>query len=170
MAIEIERKFLVRDDSWRPASQRAARIEQGYFCRTPLLRARIRIFGDKGYITLKSEPGTLRRYEFEYEIPKSEAIEIITRFSIEPIIVKTRHEVPYEGAVWHVDVFEGANTGLVVAEVELEHEVQKIVMPPWAGEEVTGDRRYGNSHLARYPFVMWKELERIAPHAAVLPR
>ena len=170
MAIEIERKFLVRDDSWRQDSQRSARIEQGYFCRTPLMRARIRIFGDKGYITLKSEPGTLRRYEFEYEIPKSEAIEIITRFSIEPIIAKTRHEVPYEGAVWHVDVFEGANTGLVVAEVELEHEAQKIVMPPWAGEEVTGDRRYGNSHLARYPFVMWKELERIAPHAAVLPR
>ena len=88
MAIEIERKFLVCDDSWRQGSQRSARIEQGYFCRTPLLRARIRIFGDKGYITLKSEPGTLTRYEFEYEIPKSEAIEIITRFSIEPIIAK----------------------------------------------------------------------------------
>jgi adenylate cyclase len=170
MAIEIERKFLVRNDSWRQGSQRSARIEQGYFCRTPLLRARIRIFGDKGYITLKSEPGTLTRYEFEYEIPKNEAIEIITRFSIEPIIAKTRHEVPYEGAVWHVDVFEGANTGLVVAEVELEYEAQKIVMPPWAGEEVTGNRRYGNSHLARYPFLTWREVERIAQHAAVLPR
>ena len=95
MAIEIERKFLVRNDSWRQGAQRSACIEQGYFCRTPFLRARIRIFGDKGYITLKSEPGTLTRYEFEYEIPKSEAIEIITRFSIEPIIAKTRHEVPY---------------------------------------------------------------------------
>ena len=120
MAIEIERKFLVRDDSWRPGSTRSARIEQGYFSRTPLLRARIRIFGDKAYITLKSEPGTLTRYEFEYEIPKNEAIEIITRFSIEPIVVKTRHEVPYEGLVWHVDVFEGPNTGLVLAEVELQ--------------------------------------------------
>src|SRR6185437_10157042 len=90
MAIEIERKFLVRNDSWRQGAQRSARIEQGYFCRTPLLRARIRIFGDKDCITLKSEPGTLTRYEFEYEIPKSEAIEIITRFSIEPIIAKTR--------------------------------------------------------------------------------
>ena len=170
MAIEIERKFLVRDDSWRQSSQRSARIEQGYFCRTPLLRARIRIFGDKGYITLKSEPGTLTRYEFEYEIPKNEAIEIIARFSIEPIIAKTRHEVSYEGVVWHVDEFEGANTGLVVAEVELQYEDQKIVMPPWVGGEVTGDRRYGNSHLARYPFVMWRELERVAQHAAVLPR
>ena len=162
MAIEIERKFLVRDASWRQGSQRSVRIEQGYFCRTPLLRARIRIFGDKGYITLKSEPGTLTRYEFEYEIPKAEAIEIITRFSIEPIIAKTRHEVPYEGAVWHVDVFEGANTGLVVAEVELEHEEQKIAMPPWAGVEVTYDRRYGNSHLARYPFVTWEDVQRVA--------
>ena len=135
MAIEIERKFLVRDDSLRQASQRSAPIRQGYFCRTPLLRARIRIFGDKGYITLKSEPGTLTRYEFEYEIPKSEAMEIITRLIIEPIIAKTRHEVPYEGMLWFVDVFEGANSGLVVAEVELEYEAQNIVMPPWAGEE-----------------------------------
>ena len=163
MAIEIERKFLVRDDSWRQASQRSAPIRQGYFCRTPLLRARIRIFGDKGYITLKSEPGTLTRYEFEYEIPKSEAMEIITRFSIEPIIAKTRHEVPYEGMLWFVDVFEGANSGLVVAEVELEYEAQNIVMPLWAGEEVTRDRRFGNSHLARYPFVTWRDVERIAP-------
>jgi adenylate cyclase len=84
MAIEIERKFLVRDGSWRPGSQRAARIEQGYFCRTPLLRARIRILGDKGYITLKSEPGTVTRYEFEYEIPKSDAIEITLQQSHKP--------------------------------------------------------------------------------------
>ena len=78
--------------------------------------------------------------------------------------------MPYEGVVWHVDEFEGANTGLVVAEVELQFETQKIVMPPWAGEEVTGDRRYGNSHLARYPFVMWREQERIGQNAIVLPR
>jgi adenylate cyclase len=124
---------------------------------------RIRIFGDEGYITLKSEPGTLTRYEFEYEIPKSDATEIIARFSIEPIIAKTRHEVPHEGMLWFVDVFEGANRGLVVAEVELEYEAQNIVMPPWAGEEVTGDRRFGNSNLARYPFVTWRDVERIAP-------
>src|SRR5262249_8116681 len=170
MTIEIERKFLVRDDSWRRDSQRSARIEQGYFCRTPLLRARIRIFGDNGYITLKSEPGKLTRYEFEYEIPKSEAIEIITRFSIEPIITKIRHEVLYEGTLWHVDVFEGANAGLVVAELELEHEAEVIVMPPWAGEEVTYDHRFGNSHLARFPFVTWKDVQRVAQQGAVLPR
>ena len=116
MAIEIERKFLVRDDPWRQASQRSAPIRQGYFCRTPLLRARIRIFGDKGYITLKSEPGTLTRYEFEYEIPKSEAMEIITRFSIEPIIAKTRYEVPYEGMLWFVDRIRGRSLSVAANE------------------------------------------------------
>jgi adenylate cyclase len=160
MAIEIERKFLVRDDSWQQGTRRSVFIEQGYFCRTPLMRARIRISGDKGYVTLKSEPGKLTRYEFEYEIPKKEALEIITRFSIEPIITKTRHEVPYADRLWAVDVFEGANSGLVVAEVELESETQNIVKPSWVGEEVTFDHRYGNSHLARYPFVTWREEER----------
>ena len=162
MAIEIERKFLVRDDSWRQGSLRSARIEQGYFCRTPLMRARIRIFGEKGYITLKSEPGTLTRYEFEYKIPKSEAIEIITRFSIEPIIAKIRHEVPYKGMLWHVDVFEGANNGLVVTELELERETQSFEKPPWVGKEVTLDRCFGNSYLARHPFVTWSETQRSA--------
>src|SRR5437867_3017483 len=115
MAIEIERKFLVRDNSWRTSSTGSARIRQGYFARTPLLRARIRIYGERGYITQKSEPGVLDRQEYEYEIPKAEAIEMIKQFSIEPIIIKTRYDVPFEGVVWPVDVFEGANTGLVLA-------------------------------------------------------
>ena len=166
MALEIERKFLLCDESWRGGVQRSVPIRQGYFCRTPLLRARIRIFGDKGYVTFKSEPGTLKRYHFEYEIPKDEALEIITRFNIEPIIAKTRHEVPYEGVLWVVDVFEGANTGLVVAEVELEHEAQNLIMPPWAGDEVTGDRRFGNSNLARYPFITWTA-DGTTPHAVI---
>src|SRR5262249_15681511 len=170
MAIEIERKFIVNDDSWRQGSRACDRIEQGYFCRTPLMRARIRIYGEKGFVTFKSQPGMMTRYEFEYEIPKADAIEIIARFSIDAMIAKTRHEVPYEGALWHVDVFEGANAGLVVAEIELEHEAEVIVMPPWAGEEVTCDHRFGNSHLARFPFVTWKDVQRIAQQGAVLPR
>jgi adenylate cyclase len=157
MAIEIERKFLVRDNSWRTSSTGSARIRQGYFARTPLLRARIRIYGEKGYITLKSEPGVLVRHEYEYEIPKAEAIEMIKQFSIEPIIIKTRYDVPFEGVVWAVDVFEGANTGLVLAEAELKSANQSLALPPWAGDEVTNDRRYGNSNLARYPFITWDE-------------
>jgi adenylate cyclase len=122
--------------------------------------------GTRAISRSRVKPGTLRRHSFEYEIPKDEALEIITRFNIEPIIAKTRHEVPYEGVLWVVDVFEGANTGLIVAEVELEHEAQHLMMPPWAGEEVTGDRRFGNSNLARYPFVTWTA-DGTTPHAAI---
>ncbi|GLS23733.1 CYTH domain-containing protein [Labrys miyagiensis] len=157
MALEIERKFLVRDESWREHVQASAPIRQGYFCRTPLLRARIRVFGDKGFITLKSEPGVMTRYEFEYEIPKADALEIIKCFSIEPLIAKTRYDVIYNDTLWAVDVFTGANTGLVIAEVELVYEAQKVAIPPWAGLEVTGDRRYGNSNLARFPYTSWSD-------------
>jgi adenylate cyclase len=155
MALEIERKFLIRDDSWLLASTGSARILQGYFARTPLVRARIRIYGDKGFITLKSEGGTLVRHEYEYEIPKADAVEMIEQFSIEPVIVKVRYDVPFEGIIWAVDVFEGANTGLVMAEAELQKREQKLALPQWVGREVTEDRRYGNSNLARHPFVTW---------------
>ncbi|MBS0250330.1 MAG: CYTH domain-containing protein [Proteobacteria bacterium] len=155
MALEIERKFLVRDASWRASATGSERILQGYFARTPLLRARIRIYGDKGYITLKGEPGMLVRHEFEYEIPKADAVEMIKHFSLEPIVTKMRYEVPFSGVVWAVDVFEGANKGLVIAEAELKSVDQKLALPPWAGREVTNDHRYGNSNLARYPFVSW---------------
>jgi adenylate cyclase len=157
MALEIERKFLVTNDSWRGQVQASAVIRQGYFCRTPLLRARLRVLGDKGFITLKSEPGTMTRHEFEYEIPKADAVEIIKRFSIEPLVAKTRFDVLHEGALWAVDVFTGANAGLVLAEIELTHEEQAFAVPAWVGEEVTGDRRYGNSNLARYPFATWQD-------------
>jgi adenylate cyclase len=156
MGVEIERKYLVIDETWRSGVRRSIPIQQGYFCRSPLMRARIRVFGDQGFITLKSEPGTLARLEFEYEIPKAEAVEIIRQFSIEPIIAKTRHEIMYDGIMWVVDVFEGSNAGLVLAEVELEHVEQKVAVPSWAGDEVTEDRRYGNSNLARFPFVTWE--------------
>ncbi len=155
MALEIERKFKIRDETWRQASTGSARIVQGYFARTPLLRARIRIYGNKGFITLKSEPGVLVRHEYEYEIPKADAIEMIKQFSVEPIIAKVRYDVPYDGVVWAVDVFEGANSGLTLAEAELKTVDQQLSLPAWAGEEVTNDRRYGNSNLARYPFVTW---------------
>jgi adenylate cyclase len=155
MALEIERKFLVGDDAWKAAATGSAQILQGYFARTPLLRARIRIYGEKGFVTLKSEGGKLVRHEYEYEIPKAEAVEMIKQFSIEPIITKTRYDVPYDGIVWAVDVFEGANSGLVLAEAELRTPDQALNLPPWAGREVTNDRRYGNSSLARYPFGTW---------------
>jgi adenylate cyclase len=157
MALEIERKFLVLNDDWRATVERATPIRQGYFCRTPLMCARIRVLGDQGFITIKSEHGSLVRHEFEYEIPKPDAIEMINRFCIEPIIAKTRHSVTYHGNLWTIDVFEGANTGLVVAEVELTDAAQSVALPPWAGADVTSDKRYGNANLASNPFTTWND-------------
>ena len=117
---------------------------------------RVRIFGDKGFVTLKSEAGTLVRHEYEYEIPVADAAEIIECFCIEPSIVKQRHMPYHEGMLWTVDVFEEANRGLIMAEVELQHPEQPVTIPPWVGPDVTADPRYSNSNLARSPFVTWK--------------
>jgi adenylate cyclase len=156
MALEIERKFLVCSNEWRCSVRQTVRIRQGYFCRTQLMCGRVRIFGDKGFVTLKSEAGTLVRHEYEYEIPVADAAEIIERFCIEPSIVKQRHMLYHEGMLWTVDVFEEANRGLVMAEVELQHLEQPVTIPPWVGPDVTADPRYSNSNLARSPFVTWK--------------
>jgi len=157
MAIEIERKFVVHDDGWRQFEIGCAPIEQGYFARTPLVKARVRIYGDNGYVTLKSAnaAGSLSRQEFEYKIPKADAEEMLRQFSMESPIRKVRYDVPFEGNIWTVDVFQGANAGLVLAEVELESADQSITLPPWVGDEVTSDPRYENSSLARSPFTTW---------------
>lgn len=157
MALEIERKFVVRDDGWRQLEIGSAPIEQGYFARTPLVSARVRIYGENGYITLKSAGGkdTLSRHEFEYKIPATDAAEMIRQFSIEAPIRKVRYDVPFGGNIWTVDVFEDANAGLVLAEIELESADQAITLPRWVGEEVTNDPRFENSSLARSPFTTW---------------
>jgi len=157
MAIEIERKYLVRDNSWRQSEIGSAPIEQGYFARTPHVKARVRIFGDNAYLTLKSAAGGLSRHEYEYKIPKADAVEMIRQFTIEPPITKVRYDVPFKGMIWTVDVFGGANEGLVLAEVELKSADQSISLPAWVGDEVTDDPRYENSTLARTPFTTWSE-------------
>ena len=155
VGIEIERKYLVLDEPCRGSARSSTRIFQAYFARTPLLRGRIRVIGDKAFIGLKSS-SSLKRHEFEYEIPKRDAWDIIREFNIEPIIMKTRYAITYRDKPWVIDVFEGANEGLVLAEVELRHENEVPELPPWAGKEVTHDHRFGNSSLARYPFASWK--------------
>jgi adenylate cyclase len=159
VGLEIERKFLVLSDAWRAGVERSTPIRQAYVSRSPLLSARIRVFGEQGFVTLKSDPGTLVRQEFEYEIPKSDALDIIAHFALEPPIAKTRHSVPHHGSLWTIDVFEGANMGLVMAEIELENEQQAVSLPAWAGVEVTYDPRYGNSNLACHPFSTWADAE-----------
>lgn len=158
MANEIERKFLVTSDAWRTGA-RNERYRQGYLSRqtrhTVQRTARVRIAGAKGFMTIKGERQGLTRLEFEYEIPLADAEQMLDTLCEQPQIDKTRHFVPHAGLLWEVDEFWGENTGLIVAEVELERADQAIELPNWVGEEVTEDARYYNSNLVRNPFCNW---------------
>jgi CYTH domain-containing protein len=152
MAKEIERKFLVSGE-FRQDSPESYRIMQGYICSDPDRTVRVRVRGDKGFLTIKgrgSEDG-LSRYEWEKEIPVSEAFELMALCG-SGVIDKTRYLVPFGKHTYEVDVFHGANEGLVLAEIELSDEQEAFEMPSWLGEEVTGDVRYYNSMLSLHPF------------------
>ncbi len=156
MALEIERKFLVTDDSYKAMAFRSDRIAQGYLCREGGNSTRVRVRGDKGYLTIKgpSMDGGLSRFEWEKEIPESEAWELL-KLCHGGIIDKTRHLVKCGNHTFEVDEFHGDNDGLVVAEVELENADETFERPPFLGKEVTGDKRYYNSSLTRFPFKCW---------------
>ena len=152
MAKEIERKFLVSGE-FRQDSPESYRIMQGYICSDPDRTVRVRVRGDKGFLTIKghsSEDG-LSRYEWEKEIPASEAVELMALCG-SGVIDKTRYLVPFGRHTYEVDVFHGANEGLVLAEIELAEEQETFEKPSWLGEEVTGDPRYYNSMLSLHPF------------------
>jgi adenylate cyclase len=155
MGLEIERKFLVKDNSWVAASLGGERILQGYLASTERATVRVRVKGAQGFVTIKGVTEGVTRHEFEYEIPVEEAQEMLGGLCILPVIEKTRHRVPVGKHVWEVDVFAGANAGLVVAEIELTAEDEAFERPRWAGEEVSDDPRYRNSSLARHPFGQW---------------
>lgn len=156
MAIEIERKFLVTDDSYKSLAFRSDRIAQGYLCREGGNSARVRVRGDKGYITIKgpSLDGGLSRYEWEKEIPVAEAMELL-KICNDAIIDKVRHLVEWGGHTFEIDEFFGDNEGLVVAEVELSSKEECFERPDFIGKEVTGDKRYYNSRLTRFPYKSW---------------
>ena len=156
MALEIERKFLVTDESYKAMAFRSDRIAQGYLCREGGNSTRVRVRGDKGYLTIKgpSMDGGLSRFEWEKEIPESEAWELL-KLCHGGIIDKTRHLVKCGNHTFEVDEFHGDNDGLVVAEVELESADETFERPPFLGKEVTGDKRYYNSSLTRFPFKCW---------------
>ena len=156
MALEIERKFLVANDSYRSMAFHSDRIAQGYLCREGGNSARVRVRGEKGYITIKgpSLDGGLSRYEWEKEIPANEAWELL-KLCHGGIIDKTRYLVECGKHTFEVDEFHGDNEGLVVAEVELESTGEEFACPPFLGKEVTGDKRYYNSSLTRFPFKLW---------------
>lgn len=156
MALEIERKFLVVGD-YKSLSTSHSRIVQGYICSERGRTVRVRIRGEKGYLTIKgpSRDGGLSRYEFEKEVTMDEALSLLTL--CEPgMIDKVRWLVPVGNHVYEVDEFFGDNAGLVVAEVELRSADEPFERPPFLGEEVTGDRKYYNSSLRRCPFKDWK--------------
>jgi adenylate cyclase len=154
MGIEIERQFLVKDDSWRPLADSGIRIRQGYLCTEPDRIVRIRIKDDKAFLTIKGRPVGAARAEYEYQIPLADAEEIILR-SKGFVIDKTRYNLMFEGRLWEVDIFHKENEGLVFAEVELEAEEAVVILPDWAGPEITADHRYDNSNLAITPFSKW---------------
>lgn len=154
--LEIERKFLV-DGDFMPFVKESVHIAQGYLNTTPGRTVRVRIKGDKGFLTIKgpcSESGA-SRYEWEKEIPVSEAKELI-KLCEEGIIDKTRHLIDAGKHTYEVDVFHGENEGLVMAEIELSSEDESFIMPDWLGKEVTGDRRYYNSMLMKHPYRTWE--------------
>ncbi|HOI00743.1 MAG TPA: CYTH domain-containing protein [Bacteroidales bacterium] len=155
MAQEIERKFLVKGD-FKSHATRSARIIQGYLSSVPERTVRVRVKGDKGFITVKGigNASGVSRYEWEMEIPRSEAEELLA--ICEPgVIDKTRFLVESGPHTFEVDEFYGANEGLVVAEIELSAETEEFERPDWLGEEVTGDVRYLNSVLVKHPFTTW---------------
>lgn len=155
--IEIERKFLVCDDSYRQLAYDSSRIKQGYICSGHGRTVRVRIRGDRGYLTIKgaSDEKGLSRYEFEKEITLDEA-EQLFKLCEPGVIDKTRFLVKSGSHVFEVDEFYGDNEGLVIAEVELQAEDEAFEKPSFIAKEVTGDRRFYNSHLRKFPFVIWR--------------
>ena len=155
MAVEIERKFLLKNDSWRDNVIRSHVLKQGYLASSPLPTVRVRTSDDKAFLTIKGRTEGISRVEFEYEIPSDEAIEML-KLSAQTPIEKTRYIVQANGHTWEIDVFEGSNAGLVLAEVELDSEDEKIELPDWIDIEVTSDPRYYNSALSKAPFSTWE--------------
>ena len=155
MPQEIERKFLVAGDAWRSEADGGRRLRQAYLAETERAVVRVRIDGGvRAVLTIKSAAPGLSRQEFEYGLPLDDA-EALIALSQGSVLEKTRYEVPYCGRRWEVDVYAGDNDGLVVAEIELESEAALVELPPWLGQEVTGDARYYASRLARTPFRSW---------------
>jgi CYTH domain-containing protein len=154
MPKEIERKFLVKGDSWRRLAEGSS-YSQGYISTQKKATVRVRIAGNQGYLTIKGPSVKYSRSEFEYPIPIKDAQEMLDTLCDRPLIEKTRYRVDYNGLTWEIDEFDGINKGLIIAEVELSDENQQIELPSWIGEEVSDDPKYFNSNLVKHPFSQW---------------
>ncbi|WP_405294226.1 CYTH domain-containing protein [Algibacter sp. Ld11] len=154
--IEIERKFLVKSEAFKEEAFKQTRISQGFLNTDKARTVRIRLKGEQGFITIKgaSSKSGLSRFEWEKEIPKQEA-EALLGLCEPSIIDKTRYEVKMGQHIYEVDEFYGDNSGLIVAEIELNSETETYIKPEWLGKEVTGDVKYYNSQLSKQPFKSW---------------
>jgi len=155
MSFEIERKFLISGDGWRDLARERISIRQAYLSSDGKASVRVRIKDERAAtLTIKSRPAELRRLELEYPVPVVEA-EALMQLRQGCVIEKVRHIVPWDDLKWEIDVFSGENSGLVIAEIELDHEHRPIVLPAWIGAEITGQRQYYNSFLIARPFASW---------------
>ena len=154
MAIEIERKFLVKEKPFSIA-KRSLKIKQGYIINEKSKVIRVREKGDDYFLTIKGNNIGISRLEYDFPISKEDAKELIFHFCKTTLIEKTRQYIEHKGHTWEVDEFHGKNNGLIVAEIELESEDEKFEIPDWVGEEVTQDDRYYNMNLAIHPFTSW---------------
>lgn len=144
---EIERKFLVKDFDVEKAKEKYE-IKQGYIHAESGKVVRVRTFGDRGYITVKYRKTKLTRAEFEYEIPYNDAIDMINNCCDKRVLFKTRYIYNYEGKKWEIDVFDGKNKGIILAEIELSSEDEEFKIPPFVTKEVTNDPKYSNHNMA----------------------
>lgn len=154
MGKEIERKFLISNDSWKTEVSETNYISQGYLNSSKDRTVRVRITNEKAWITIKSKNIGATRSEFEYEIPLEDAKELLTLCE-KPLITKHRNIIKHGEHIWELDVFHENNEGLIIAEIELNSEEETFIKPNWAGKEVTNDARYYNSNLAIHPFSEW---------------
>lgn len=155
--IEIERKFLVTSDAYKTEAYRQSRIVQGFLNTHKERTVRVRIQGDKGFLTIKgaSSADGLSRFEWEKELSVTEC-EALLKLCERGIIEKIRYEINFGNHIFEVDEFFGDNKGLVIAEIELSNETETFEKPSWLGNEVTGDIRYYNSQLSKQPYIAWQ--------------
>jgi len=172
MGIEIERKFLLRDESWREAVERSDQMAQGYLIGAQALRegaarasVRARVAGDQAWLNIKEATPGVKRAEFEYAIPVSDA-RILLDTLCDGVLEKIRHHVHVDGVLFEVDEFLGANSGLIVAEVELPAVDAPFPKPAWLGREVSAQQRYYNVNLIAHPYQRWSGAERAAEDGA----
>ncbi|CAA6815546.1 MAG: Adenylate cyclase [uncultured Thiotrichaceae bacterium] len=162
MPVEIERKFLVKDDAWRSQVYEQREIRQGYMANNERCSVRVRVSNQSANINIKSMTYGVSRAEYEYPIPVEEAHELLNTLCKIPLIEKTRYLVKHAGKVWEIDEFAGDNQGLTVAEIELESESESFELPAWVDREVSTLERYYNMRLTHYPFKDWSEFEQLA--------